>query len=205
MGRRARPGNRAACWAAPRCRAGRRSDGWTAALRTKDRRPGLSREARGQAHLPGGKGTDSLWLTLFGDEGAVSTPRGLLRVDPISGAGSAFLPLSQAQAGDGFQLRHGRGSLVGRLGGDQSGGRRLEPHRGDVSDRPGQAQDRGGIRLGLAAELRAVSDPAAGLLAVGASAGAVAGASPLEKSTMLFWHAFSLRATRVRAPPTQRR
>jgi streptogramin lyase len=59
-------------------------------------------EAKAQTHVPGGKGTDSLWLTLLGDEGAAPIPSGLLRVDPISGVGSAFLPLSPGHAGDGF-------------------------------------------------------------------------------------------------------
>jgi streptogramin lyase len=59
-------------------------------------------EAKAQTQAPAGKGTDSIWITVQQDDGTGGQTSGLLRVDPIAGAGSAFLALSPAHAGDGF-------------------------------------------------------------------------------------------------------
>jgi streptogramin lyase len=51
-----------------------------------------------QAKIPAGKGTDFIWVMAW-DGG---TKGGLLRIDPTTGVGVAFLPLNQDQSGDGF-------------------------------------------------------------------------------------------------------
>lgn len=58
---------------------------------------------QGTAHTgtPAGKGTDSIWITMQEDEGGGASS-GLLRVDPVTGVGSAWLPLTPDLAGDGF-------------------------------------------------------------------------------------------------------
>jgi len=58
---------------------------------------------QGKAHVgvPAGKGTDSIWIPMQGDEGGGASS-GLLRVDPVTSAGSAWLPLKSGLAGDGF-------------------------------------------------------------------------------------------------------
>jgi streptogramin lyase len=50
-------------------------------------------EAKAQTEIPAGKGTEFIWVAVLG---------GLLRIDPNTGAGLTFLPLSPEQAGDGF-------------------------------------------------------------------------------------------------------
>ena len=56
-------------------------------------------EAKAQTIIPAGKGTDFLWISVAGDEGGGGIPAGLLRIDPITGAGLTFLPLSAPQLG----------------------------------------------------------------------------------------------------------
>jgi len=58
-------------------------------------------EAKAHTKAAAGKGTDSIWLDVLGDEGGGGIPAGLLRVDPSTGTGQSFLSLSPAQAGDG--------------------------------------------------------------------------------------------------------
>jgi DNA-binding beta-propeller fold protein YncE len=62
----------------------------------------LIAEAKARKSAPAGKGTDSIWLDVGGDSIAGPLPTGLLRVDPATGSGSAFLPLTGAQFGDSF-------------------------------------------------------------------------------------------------------
>lgn len=62
----------------------------------------LIAEAKAQTRVPVGKGTDFLWLHMAGDEGGgIGLPKGLLRLDPTSGAGLTFLPWSADHEGDG--------------------------------------------------------------------------------------------------------
>lgn len=61
----------------------------------------LIHEADAQATVPAGKGTDFMWIQIVGDEGGGGLPKGLLRIDPNSGAGLTFLPWSPDQSGDG--------------------------------------------------------------------------------------------------------
>jgi streptogramin lyase len=61
----------------------------------------LIQEGTTHTAAPAGKGTDSIWLTLQGDEGSGGSS-GLLRVDPVTGTGSAWLPMTPDLAGDGF-------------------------------------------------------------------------------------------------------
>jgi len=60
----------------------------------------LITEAQAQAYPPSGKGTDSVWMTMLGDEGGGDLPSGLLGVSPITGSGVAFVPLTPEQVGD---------------------------------------------------------------------------------------------------------
>ncbi len=61
-------------------------------------------EAKAQTTVPVGKGTDFIWISIAWDQikrdSGVSV--GLLRIDPNTGAGLTFLPLTPGQAGDGF-------------------------------------------------------------------------------------------------------
>jgi hypothetical protein len=57
--------------------------------------------AKAQTTVPAGKGTDFLWLHIAGDEGGGGITKGLLRLDPKSGAGLTFLPWSTDHEGDG--------------------------------------------------------------------------------------------------------
>jgi streptogramin lyase len=50
-------------------------------------------EAKAQTTIPAGKGKDFLWISVVG---------GLLRIDPNTGAGLTFLPLTPEQQGDAF-------------------------------------------------------------------------------------------------------
>jgi hypothetical protein len=50
-------------------------------------------EAKAQTTVPTGKGTDFVWISVVG---------GLLRIDPKTGAGLTFLPLTPEQQGDAF-------------------------------------------------------------------------------------------------------
>ena len=62
----------------------------------------LIRDAEARPTVPAGKGTDFLWIEIVGDEGGgVGLPKGLLRLDPVSGAGLTFLRWSPDQDGDG--------------------------------------------------------------------------------------------------------
>lgn len=63
--------------------------------------PTLIDEAKAQTTVPAGKGTDFMWLQIVGDEGGGGITKGLLRLDPNSGAGLTFLPWSADQDGDG--------------------------------------------------------------------------------------------------------
>ena len=58
-------------------------------------------EAKAQKTVPAGKGTDFMWLHIAGDEGGGGITKGLLRLDPNSGAGLTFLPWSADHEGDG--------------------------------------------------------------------------------------------------------
>lgn len=58
-------------------------------------------DATAQTGLPSGKGADFMWLQIAGDEGGGGITKGLLRLDPNSGAGLTFLPWSPDQNGDG--------------------------------------------------------------------------------------------------------
>ena len=58
-------------------------------------------EAKAQKTVPAGKGTDFLWLHIAGDEGGGGIEKGLLRLDPKSGAALTFLPWSADHEGDG--------------------------------------------------------------------------------------------------------
>jgi hypothetical protein len=58
-------------------------------------------EASAHSTVPAGKGSDFLWLHIVGDEGGAGLTKGLLRIDPTSGAGLTFLPWSADHAGDG--------------------------------------------------------------------------------------------------------
>src|SRR5262249_48590340 len=53
----------------------------------------LVNEAKSSRDIPTGKGSDFLWGVI---------PGGLLRIDPNTGTGASFLPLSPEQIGDGF-------------------------------------------------------------------------------------------------------
>jgi hypothetical protein len=57
-------------------------------------------QATAATSVPTGKGTDFMWIQVVGDEGEGFT-KGLLRLDPDSGAGLTFLPYSPDQNGDG--------------------------------------------------------------------------------------------------------
>jgi hypothetical protein len=57
----------------------------------------LIAQAKAKKSLPAGKGTASLWISTAGGD----VPEGLLRVDPATGTGTAFLPLVPDQSGDG--------------------------------------------------------------------------------------------------------
>ena len=58
-------------------------------------------EAEAQKKVPAGKGTDFMWLHIAGDEGGGGITKGLLRLDPKSGAALTFLPWSADHEGDG--------------------------------------------------------------------------------------------------------
>lgn len=58
-------------------------------------------EAKAQTTVPAGKGADFMWIQVVGDEGGGGIPKGLLRLDPNSGAGLTFLPWNPDQSGDG--------------------------------------------------------------------------------------------------------
>ena len=62
----------------------------------------LIQEAMAHKTVPAGKGTDSIWITAYGDEGDGGFPAGLLRINPATAKGVAFLPLAPAHIGDGF-------------------------------------------------------------------------------------------------------
>jgi len=61
----------------------------------------LIRQGTAHTGVPVGKGADSIWITLQGGEGG-GGQSGLLRVDPVTGSGSAWLLLTPDLAGDGF-------------------------------------------------------------------------------------------------------
>ena len=61
----------------------------------------LIAQAKAPTTVPVGKGTDFMWLQMAGDEGGGGITKGLLRLDPNSGAGLTFLPWSPDQSGDG--------------------------------------------------------------------------------------------------------
>ena len=59
-------------------------------------------EAKATTSVPAGNGTDFMWLQIVGDEGGgAGITKGLLRLDPNSGAGLTFLPWGRDQDGDG--------------------------------------------------------------------------------------------------------
>ncbi len=59
-------------------------------------------QAKAKTTVPVGKGTDFMWLQMAGDEGGGGVvEKGLLRIDPNSGAALTFLPYSPDQSGDG--------------------------------------------------------------------------------------------------------
>ena len=60
-------------------------------------------QAKAQRSRPAGKGTDSIWIMIAQDQLTSGRPysTGLLRVDPISGTGLTWLPLTPEQA-NGF-------------------------------------------------------------------------------------------------------
>lgn len=65
----------------------------------------LIAQAKAQSEVPRGKATDFLWMHIAGDEGGgVGLPKGLLRLDPSSGAGLTFLPWDADHEGDGPML-----------------------------------------------------------------------------------------------------
>jgi hypothetical protein len=58
-------------------------------------------EAKAKTTVPSGKGPDFMWMQIAGDEGGGGLEKGLLRLDPKSGAGLTFLPWAADQNGDG--------------------------------------------------------------------------------------------------------
>ena len=58
-------------------------------------------EAKAKKTVPAGKGSDFMWMHIAGDEGGGGITKGLLRLDPKSGAGLTFLPWSADHEGDG--------------------------------------------------------------------------------------------------------
>jgi streptogramin lyase len=59
-------------------------------------------QAKSTTTVPAGRGPDFMWLQVVGDEGGgIGISKGLLRLDPKSGAGLTFLPWSADQNGDG--------------------------------------------------------------------------------------------------------
>jgi streptogramin lyase len=60
-------------------------------------------QAKAQPRSPAGKGTDSIWIVIAGDQRSCSSrySTGLLRIDPNSGKGLTWLSLTPEQAGDG--------------------------------------------------------------------------------------------------------
>lgn len=59
-------------------------------------------QAKAHTTVPAGKGTDFIWLSLAENQGESGIAGGLLRIDPNTGAGLTFLPLSSEQLGDNF-------------------------------------------------------------------------------------------------------
>ena len=64
-------------------------------------------EAKTQTTIPSGKGTDFIWISAVG---------GLLRIDPNTGAGLTFLPLTPEQQGDAFLAVSDQAIWFGGLG-----------------------------------------------------------------------------------------
>jgi len=58
-------------------------------------------QARAHKTVPAVNGMDFMWLHIAGDEGGGGITKGLLRLDPKSGAGLTFLPWSADHEGDG--------------------------------------------------------------------------------------------------------
>ena len=67
----------------------------------------LIEEAKAQTTIPSGKGTDFIWMSVVG---------GLLRIDPNTGAGLTFLPLTPEQQGDAFLAVSDQAIWFGGLG-----------------------------------------------------------------------------------------
>ena len=67
----------------------------------------LIEEAKAQTTIPSGKGTDFIWISAVG---------GLLRIDPNTGAGLTFLPLTHEQQGDAFLAVSDQAIWFGGLG-----------------------------------------------------------------------------------------
>ena len=61
----------------------------------------LIAEAKTKTTVPAGKGSDFMWVQIAGDEGGSGGTKGLLRLDPNSGAGLTFLPWNADHEGDG--------------------------------------------------------------------------------------------------------
>lgn len=57
--------------------------------------------ASAKTTVPAGKGPDFMWIQIAGDEGGGGITKGLLRLDPNTGAGLTFLPWAPDQNGDG--------------------------------------------------------------------------------------------------------
>ncbi len=61
----------------------------------------LIEEAKAQTTVPAGKGTDFIRISIARYGGVGSIAEGLLRIDPNTGTGLTFLPLSSDQVGFG--------------------------------------------------------------------------------------------------------
>jgi streptogramin lyase len=73
-------------------------------------------QAKAQTMVPAGKGTDFIWLSLAENQGNSGIPGGLLRIDPVTGAGVTFLALSPDQLGDNFTTVTDEAVWLGGLG-----------------------------------------------------------------------------------------
>lgn len=76
----------------------------------------LIEEAKAQTTVPAGKGTDFIWISIVENMVAGTIAEGLLRIDPNTGAGLTFLPLSPEQQGDAIVAVADDAVWVGGLG-----------------------------------------------------------------------------------------
>ena len=127
-------------------------------------------QAKAKTTVPVGKGTDFMWLQMAGDEGGGGVvEKGLLRIDPNSGAALTFLPYSPDQSGDGRLAITDEALWYGAWWSHLPDQCRHQCNRCDVHDLAGDHSPGHWFWVRLGGELRTKSRPAAGRCTVSTS------------------------------------